>query len=415
VKILHISISDKIGGAAIAAYRLNEAMRKNDIESAMLVLNKVDLNNPYINTTGSTKKKILTTCFSKLEHFYLKYKYHPFATYSLSLLSFRISSCKELQEADIIYLHWINAGMLSIKEIKRILSLNKPVYWFLHDMWAFTGGCHYSFECDLYKTHCGKCSLLKSKIYKDTSYFVFNRKIKSFLKYSNLYIITPSTWLGKCAKQSFLFKNKQISVIPNVLDIETFKPINKKAARKILNFPVNKKLILFGADSGSSNPYKGWEYLKEALILIPDEDIEIVVFGNYLSPQVEKEIAFPVHSIGKLFDTYSLMLVYNAVDVFVTPSLADNFPNTILESLSCGTPVVGFDIGGIPDLIKHKETGYLAKYRDSNDLSVGIQWILHSEDYNLLCENARLEIERNYTDTNIIKRHQDLWEFPNKI
>lgn len=188
-------------------------------------------------------------------------------------------------------------------------------------------------------------------------------------------IVCPSNWLADCARDSHVLRDKDITVIPNGIDTTQFKPIDKLVARDVFNLPADKKLVLFGAFGGTDDPRKGFSYLRDALRLLPDEsDIELVVFGAD-QPQ-HLDVALAVHQIGRLQDTVSLALLYPACDVFVLPSMQDNLPNTLLESLACGTPCVAFETGGISDLIQHQRNGYLAKLRDTNDLVHGIQWTL---------------------------------------
>jgi glycosyltransferase involved in cell wall biosynthesis len=179
-------------------------------------------------------------------------------------------------------------------------------------------------------------------------------------------------------------------------------------SRPLFSLTINKKYIGFGADSSPlTNPYKGWSYLKDALnILYKDEtlkkQIEIVIFGcNYNKPTADN-IPFTTHFLGKLTDEYSLVMVYNVIDVFVIPSLAENFPNTILESLSCNTPVVGFDVGGIPDTV-NSSTGYLAEYKNADDLAYGIKSVLTNPNLNI-----RKNIEK-YFSKNILLCHNVLY------
>lgn len=404
MKILHISVSDKIGGAAIAASRLNTAMIMAGWNSKLLVLYKRSIDDDVVSVT-KYKTKVLYYGIRAMNYLINKYVLKPVYIYSSALWGIRVCHRKELQEADVIYVHWINNDFLSVKELKRILCTNKKVIFFMHDMWTITGGCHYSFDCDKYKTKCRNCPHLGGHII-DMALYVFKKKYKFLTPYQNLFFVTPSTWLGDCVKQSALFGNKKIKVIPNIIDTHIFKSIDQEVARSLFGLPVEKKLILFGADAGTSNPYKGWSYLKEALIEVQIPDVEIVVFGNKLPKEEEKEIPYKVHSVGRLNDEYSLSLLYNAVDIFITPSLADNFPNTILEALACVTPVVAFNTGGIPDLVKHKLTGYLAEYKSSKSLAQGIEWILdHLTDDTFI--DSMKEYTRIYlSEKNILGKHK---------
>ena len=289
---------------------------------------------------------------------------------------------EEVKNADYIYIHWALGGFLNLANIEQLAKLGKPVIFFMHDMWTITGGCHHSFACEKYKSGCYNCQIFPKNKKNDLSSKGFKKKLKLYSKYNNLYFISPSKWLYDCAKQSALTKDKPIFHIPNILDNTFFKPFDKKTAKQILNLNPNEIVIAFGAISIDS-PYKGWYYLIKALKILSQEqdfkNISILIFGNGFKKEIAAEIPFKTRFTGHLSDEYSTVLVYNAADVFIAPSLADNLPTTILESLSCGTPVVGFNVGGIPDMIKHKENGYLAKYKDANDISEGIKFCLENK------------------------------------
>jgi glycosyltransferase involved in cell wall biosynthesis len=231
------------------------------------------------------------------------------------------------------------------------------------------------------------------------------KKNTLYHKYKNLNFVSPSKWLYELAKKSVVTKDKPVFHIPNLVETTIFKPTDKKTARQILNIPSSGTLIGFGAISPKS-PYKGWSYLKEALELVSKqgdkEDIGIVIFGSDYDADIEKALPFKCCFVGRLRDEYSAALVYNAVDLFVAPSLAETFGLVILESLRCGTPVVAFETGGIPELIHHKNNGYLAKYRDSEDLAEGILFCLK----NLSNVDALTEFD---TDI-IIKQHLALYK-----
>ncbi|WP_294591019.1 glycosyltransferase [uncultured Bacteroides sp.] len=408
MKVLHISTSDRNGGAAIAAFRLNKAMSDNGIRSNLLVINKATEENNIISAFGRIDKMI-HYIFCRVSLILKKKLLGMSYTFSLGIGGRDISKKKIVKEADIIYIHWINNDFLSIKGLNYILSLNKPVVFFMHDMWLITGGCHYSFECQNYQNLCRRCPNIQRTAFKNMVSMVFNKKHTLLVENKNMFIVTPSVWLSNCVNKSSLFQTHKTEIIPNLLDTHVFKPMNQLEVRKKMNLPLDKKLLLFGADGGYSNPYKGWKYLLDALAKLKLEDLEIVVFGSKLDSVSIQQIPYQVHSMGCLRDENTLALLYNAVDVFVTPSLADNFPNTILESLSCGTPVVGFNVGGIPDLIKHQKTGYLAKYRDSQDLAQGMEWcLMHSQDETFLAE-IRSFVVKNFSAQVVLEKHLRLF------
>lgn len=402
MKIIHISTSDNIGGAALAANRLNKAFNLLNEESRMLVLKQNITNETIIPIT---KNKFYIDLRVKITEWIKRHVFKPNYTISLGWTGYDLYKLPSIQEADIIYIHWTGFGYLSIKDIANILNLGKPTFIFMHDMWFITGGCHHSFECNLYKNDCSKCPRIGNNIFNSISALTFKLKKKYLTGYKNLQIVTPSNWLSNCVKESALFNSHNICVIPNPIDTDLFKPLEKNIARQILKLPLNKKIILFGANGGKSDKYKGWNYLVSAISKLENKDVIIVLFGGDICDDEKKQLKYPTYSLGYLHDEYSTILAYNSADVFVIPSLAENFPNTILESLSCGTPVAGFNVGGIPDLIIHKQNGYLAEYMNIKDLANGINWILENTN-KLSKEIIHNYIKENFSFENIISLHK---------
>jgi len=397
------------GGAARAAYRLHTGLRKIGVDSKMLVDDKISDDPDVYGLEGKISK-----AWSKVRSFantiplkFYDWQKTPFYT---AWIGRDIATHDLLKQADIIHLHWIAGGLLSIKGISRLAKLKKPIVWTLHDMWAFTGGCHYSGECEKYVESCGACPQLNSNKNNDITRKIWRRKRKAY-KGLNLKIVTPSRWLAECAKRSSLFSNLDINVIPNGLDITIFKPIKKLIARNILNLPENKKIILFGAFS-ELEKRKGFNYLKEAIIelkkMFDRDELCLVVFGAS-PPKIIEEFPFEVKFLGRLND-YSLVLAYSAADVFVLPSLQDNLPNTVMESFSCGTPVVSFNVGGIPEMIEHQTNGYLSEPKNSKSLAEGIKWILEDEKRApKLGEAARKKVVEEYSLETQARRYLSIY------
>ena len=409
MKILHISTSDKTGGAAIAALRLHNAMLSAGFDSKFLVLNRIHNDRNDIVTLYSWYIKIKKIINNKLESFVTKNMHKVNGLFSSFKYGISISKRPEIIEADIIYLHWINFSFINYRELKNILKTGKPVFWFMHDMFAITGGCHHSFDCAKYQTKCCKCPYhYRGKMSADLSVWQYKTKKKIYKQFDNLMFITPSKWLFDCVQKSGLAENKQVWHIPNLIDTNIFKPIDKKTARQLFSLNTNIKIIGFGADFALTNSYKGWDYLKEAFQILSKNEslqginIEVVIFGSSYSKKVADSLPFQVHFLGHLYDEYSLAMVYNAMDVFVLPSLAENFPNTILESLNCSTPVVGFNVGGIPDMI-NENTGYLAEYKNSSDLAKGISLILKKENANMN------EYVKAFALETVLNKHIEAW------
>ena len=408
MKILIVNTSDAGGGAARAASRLLRALEAESIEVYMLVQRKTSDGYKIVGFENK-REKLLALLRPTIDQFPSKlYKDRTKTLFSPSWIGNKniLKMIKEI-DPDIVHLHWINGGMLKIEDLAKI---EKPVVWSLHDMWAFTGGCHYDEECGKYKEKCGNCKVLGSNKEKDLSHKVFKRKEKIY-KNLDLTVVGLSRWLNECSKESSLLKDKKHIHLPNPIDTDVFKPFDKDKARELWSLPRDKKLVLFGAMNATGDPRKGFKELSEALQLLKNENIEFVIFGSS-RPQNPPTFTFPTHYVGQLHDDISLVTLYSAVDVMVVPSLQENLSNAIMESLSCATPVVAFDIGGNGDMIEHKQTGYLAKPFKPQDVANGIEWIfgLDKKGYNYLCLNAREKVLRKFDSRVVAKKYVKLYK-----
>jgi len=406
MKTLLINTSDVRGGAARASYRLHQGLEQAGINSTMLVQDKrstdISVNGPkLIGWKGVGVNYIFRYIVDKLP--LLLYPKYQKTVWSPQWLPNKIHTKINRLCPDIVHFHWICDGFVPIQEVAKI---KQPLIWTLHDMWPFTGGCHYNGTCDRYMYECGKCPQLGSDKEKDLSHWVWSRK-KKYWENLDITVVTPSRWLANCARSSSLFKDKKIEVIPNGLDLQKFKPIDKSKAKEDLNLPVDKNLILFGAMNSIKDKRKGFQYLKSAInVLSEDLAFEAIVFGNSGKDSL---LNIPINYMGNFPDNM-LTKLYSAADVFVAPSVQDNLPNTIMESLACGTPSVAFDIGGMSDMIVHKENGYLAKPFNSVDLARGIEWIVKQDQRKkVLCGNSRKYVEKNFELKYIAKKYIDLY------
>lgn len=408
MKVVHLSTNDSSGGAARAAMRLNEAMLMSNIDSSVFSLT-TELANESI--FGKLYSIFLSKIFVRFKSMFTSRTNPERGLYSYSSIGIDIQNYKQIKEADIIYIHWINHFFLSLNDIENILKTGKQIIICMHDMWFCTGGCHHSFECTAYTVNCFNCPMFIRKRKKSSSSRQLKKKQSIFSKYNNLKIITPSIWLSKCASSSIVFNGKSIFTIANTLNVDLYRNIDKSFAREILGLPIEKKIICFGADSGVSNPYKGWHYMQQALqyLVKYDLDVEVLVFGSNYNKLIDETIPYKVHFTGKLVDDYSLIIIYNSIDLFVFPSIAEAFGQVASEAMSCGAPVVGFDVGGIPDLIETSVSGYLARYKDSEDLAKGINSVLTSKDYDILSDNARKKVVEMCGYKGIVQKHRDLW------
>jgi glycosyltransferase involved in cell wall biosynthesis len=406
MKILIVNTSDIQGGAARAAYRLHKSLLNSGIDSQMLVQSKSSDN--YTVTGPQTKlQKAMCKLRPTLDSLPVKfYKNRTKTLFSLSWFGFNgmVEKINEINP-DIVHLHWICAGMMRTEDIANIKA---PVVWSLHDMWAFTGGCHYDENCGGYKSACGNCKVLGSKKKNDLSKKVFTRKQKAFAAKKEMTIVGLSKWLNECAKTSTLLKDKNHINLPNPIDTDTFKPFDKEKARELWKLPQDKKIVLFGAMSATSDPRKGFKELINAMEQLTSQDIELVVFGSS-KPQNAVDFGLKTHYLGSLQDDISLVTLYSAVDIMVVPSLQENLSNAIMESLACATPVAAFGIGGNSDMIEHEKTGYLAKPFESKDLANGIEWVLNAKNYDQLCKNAREKVTREFDSKIVASKYIKLY------
>jgi glycosyltransferase involved in cell wall biosynthesis len=288
------------------------------------------------------------------------------------------------------------------------LPASIPIVWTLHDMNTFTGGCHYDANCGRYKTGCGECPALDSESPNDLSRAIFKRKAAIFDRLSpeRLRIVTPSRWLADAARGSELLKKFSCEVIPYGLDLDVYKPMDRTLCRQELKIPVDAKVVLFVADS-NQNKRKGFSLLTEALAQIAD--IQGLVLASIGGASNSMSASIPYISLGQLQDDKSIAAAYSAADVMVIPSLQDNLPNTVLEAMACGTPAVGFDVGGIPDMIQNGVTGFLAPLRDVNGLAGAVRLALSDENRGQLASACRARAVVEYDSAVQARRYLDLY------
>ena len=406
MKVLHVNALDMQGGAARASYRLHQALLNEGMDSQVLVLEKSSDDFRVIGPI-SKMKQVANNLRPYIDYLPLKlYKNRAKRAFSPSWLPFSsIVSQINALNPDVVHLHWIAGGMMTIEEIAKIKA---PIVWSLHDNWAFTGGCHVMWDCEKYKENCGACPMLGSEKETDLSRKTFLRKEKTYSKIENMTIVGLSQWMAECTKQSTLLKDNKIVCIPNPIDANIFKPIEKEIAREILNLPLDEKLILFGAMDATSDVNKGFKELQEALNKVEGDNIELVVFGSS-EPKEGNNLNYPTHYMGHLHDDVTLRLLYSAVDVMVIPSRQEAFGQMATEAMSCATPVVAFGHTGLLDIVDHKVNGYLAKPLDTFDLAQGIEWVLNVADSNELGLKAREKVLMTFDSQLVSKQYIELY------
>jgi glycosyltransferase involved in cell wall biosynthesis len=413
VKIALIIKHPLRGGASIACNRLMVALNNNEVEATMVVQESSQVQEHIAVTSHGRAKKLLNFCRFVWERLcFLPYESSKEVRFAFSLANTGedISKLKEVREADVLHLHWFNQGYLSLRDLKKLFKLGKPVVWTMHDMWAFTGGCHYSGQCLNYTRQCGDCFYLKKPKLFDLSHRIYAEKAKLYKDFP-LVLVGCSNWMAGKALSSSLLNKARIESIPNPIDIEIFSARDKVLARKALNLPVDKKIILFGA----ANPLdkrKGIDYLLQSLEVLISRDqhlassLHCAVFGKLKKPIV---VPLGVSFFNYINSTEQLINLYSAADVFVLPSLDDNLPNTVMEALACSIPVVAFNTGGLPEMVDHLKNGFLAAAEDVNELAEGIKYILFDSDYPALKVNARMKVLENFHPDRIAKQYIDLY------
>ncbi|MGF1522991.1 MAG: glycosyltransferase family 4 protein [Leptolyngbyaceae cyanobacterium] len=416
MKVLHINYSDIEGGAARGAYWMHKALKQAGLESTMLVARKRSGDPSVHSISGFIDKSIYNLNAEFVDslplQLYKGVRTHSFSpAMTIPLVQNPFLNYIDRLNPDIINIHWAGHGLLSPEDLRR---LEKPIVWTLRDMWAFTGGCHYSGACDRYKVNCGKCPQLSSTREQDISRQVWKRKLDSW-KSLNLTIAPISHWLASCARESSLLNKFRIEVIHNALDTQKFKPIHKKVAREVLGLPLDKKLVLFGAISAVTDKRKGFAYVQAAAKNLARrglyDNTELIVFGSS-EPDKPPEMGLQTAYLGKLSDDVTLALVYSSADVTVVPSTQEAFGKTAIESLACGTPVVSFDSTGLKDIIDHKENGYRAACFSADDLAEGIAWILEHESDDIqkkLMQNSRSKVEKSFSLKVQANRYEQLY------
>lgn len=407
MRVLIVNTSERTGGAAVAASRLMKALNNNGVKAKMLVRDK---ESDALTVVGLPKSPRLHWHFL-WERFVIFCRLHFSRKHLFDIdianTGSDITRLREFQEADVIHLHWINQGMLSLNGIRRILQSGKPVVWTMHDIWPATGICHLTLGCRYFVERCANCKYLPGGGGNNDLSSSIWRKKQQMQAGGNIYYVACSRWLESEAKSSALLKGQKITSIPNPIDTHIYKKGNKQEARQRLDLPLDKKLILF-ASQRVTNAYKGMSYLVEACRQLGDL-FEVVILGGHAEEVVE-QLPMKAHPLGYVNDEQRIVDVYNAADVFVLPSLSENLPNTIMEAMACGVPCVAFRVGGIPEEIDHLKNGYVAAYRDAADLAKGIQWVLQEADYEALSQQAVHKVTQCYSQQSVALKYLDVYQ-----
>ena len=401
MRVLHVCYSDDLGGAARATSRIVEAQRLVGIEAFLLV--KVKATNSEV-TFSISENAFVSKIRGGIDSLVLSRKTKNglggYEMFSSNLLARDLTKIVDVEQFDLINLHWINFSMISIYKLNKI---NQPIFWTHHDMWALTGGCHYNQVCQRFNDNCLNCPIFSKKESPASRNFL---KKRTLYKGKTFYHISPSSWLRQILDSSKLISGEIVTQIFNPIDLDIFYPQNKSSAKTELGINSSNIVVGFGAINSRTNPRKGYAILKEAINLVlaenqlPEKKIVFMVFGS------EPEISDNYISTGYIRGEEKLATFYSACDVFVIPSLQDNLPNTAIESLACGTPVVSFNIGGMKDLIVSRYNGILIEDRSPERLAYHILEALKSPS---MAINARKFAENNFSYTKIGNEYKDFY------
>lgn len=413
MRVLIVNTSEKTGGAAVAANRLMEALNNNGEKARMLVRDK-DTGDINVSEVPRRLLRKWTFIFERLIIFVRTFfrREHLFEI-DIANSGYDITKTKEFREADVIHLHWVNQGLLSLGGVRKILDSGKAVVWTMHDLWPATAICHYAGTCMRFKSRCHHCPLLPAGGHdNDLSARVWRRKQRCY-EGRNVQFVTCSRWLGGEARQSALLRGQDITCIPNAIDTRVFRPKDKAEARKAVGIGAVGNVILFVSQK-VTDERKGMHYFIEAVRMLvgqhPEmrENTAIAVLGGH-SEDIVREIPLTTFPLGYISDDEAIVNVYSSADVFVLPSMQDNLPNTVMEAMACGVPCVGFKEGGIPEMIDHLTTGYVAAPADAADLAKGIWYVLNEADRDALRQNALRKVSARYSQRAVALKYIEVY------
>ncbi len=416
LKVVHINTYDGNGGAGRACLRLNRALLSQNIDSKIIVHYKFG-KNPAVSTFNrNALQKAWAAGTIVLERLLAKAYLKPGkrTPFSFTWFGRSVIHHPDVKAADIIHLHWVNHSFLNPPHLAEIARLNKPVVWTFHDSNAFTGGCHVRYTCRHFENECGNCPLLKAENAGDESHRIWQQKHTAYQQLL-FTVIAPSTWMQHSIEAASLMQGRSIVQIPNTLETDVFKPQSQQAVREQLGLPTDKLILLTGFMPSRKDLHKGGAYLMESLQLLKERlgdkagNMELVIFGNRNEENLP-EFPLATRFLGTISDDAKLAACYAAADAFLIPSLEDNLPYTVMESLSCGTPVVAFTTGGIPNMVQHEINGYLAEYRSSESFTQGMQWLIAHPDRAQLRRQARQTIMDKFSEQVIARQHIDLYQ-----
>lgn len=406
LSVLHISTTDNQGGSGRSAYRIHTGLKSTGVRSRMLVGQKTT-NDPDVDLISRGALKFADRiCGGLLNRMSMQSLFYP--------SSFAVTGHPWFKEADIVQIYNTHGNYFSHTALP-LLSRYKPIVWRLSDMWPVTGHCGYSYDCEKWKKICGECPYIEEypPLIRDRTAFLWKIKKRTADKIRDMAIVAPSKWIKHVAEESPVLKRFHSSYIPNGIDLQRFKPQEAAGARKSFGISANEKVVLFVSEHIDKDKRKGGDYLVRALSSLDEKirrDMVLLMIGENDSGPGES-LPFRVIKAGYINNDETLVRLYSASDIMALPTLAENLPNTVLESMACGTPVIGFNTGGVSDIISDMNTGYLARLKDEGDLAEGIRLLLTDPGLlNKMKNNCRQLIEDEFTEDKETQSFRDLYE-----
>ncbi len=409
MRVLHVSFSDLGGGAARSAFRIHSCLVHAGVRSSMRVHIRLS-EDASVMGPASRLTRAVARLRLRGSRLLLRAQSSPQASVrTLGMLPSGLGRELNACDADVVNLHWVGFDMLSVGEIARI---RKPLVWTMHDMWAFCGTEHYPPDEPDARFRGGYRTDNRGAGARgpDLDRWVWTHKRRLWRR--PFQVICPSRWLAECARTSMLMRGWPVAVVPYPIDLEVYRPVRRDEARAALALPVDKRLVLFGAFGGTDDPRKGLHHLMGALQVLAGQgvpDLALVVFGNAPDRPVQVP-GFQTFSLGPIHDEARLARLYAAADVFVAPSEMDNLPNTVIEALACGTPVVAFRVGGMPDMIDSDHNGYLAPAFDDAELGNCMLRALTHQRPEALREAARSSAMERFAPPAIAAAYRHVYE-----
>ena len=391
MNLLFIGTTDILGGAAKISWDLKNALEKQGHATSMFVADKRS-KDPSVKVIPRQKWR--------------KYLGFMLATDDL-LSSDWILKTLEYKNADVVHCHNLHGRYFNLSTLQK-MSVEKPVIWTLHDEWAITPHCVCTFEGKEMRSGFFMCPDKNTplRILWDNTRYLSWRK-NSIYKRSKLHIVTPSQWLKERVEKTIL-NFQDVRLIHNGIDANVFKMSDKNIAKRKLGLPLDKKIILFLADDPRNNIWKGWQYAEEAVSKYKNnKNLLFLSVGNHAYHPDENNVKYIPH-INKKED---VALYYSASDILLFTSIAENFPLVILEAMSCGLPIVSFDVGGVKEAVIHKENGYISTYKDTRSLIEGIEYILNlnANELEAMSESSIKRIQNHFTSKIMINNYLNFY------